>query len=60
MTTGLIPVLNVAPTTKNALARTRGTAAHLAPIYVSLGVPDTASLAVCAFVIRDELVLVRT
>ena len=58
-TTALIPVLNVALATKDALAGTLGMG-HLALVYVSLLALAAASLVVCMFVIRNERVLFRT
>jgi sodium transport system permease protein len=58
-TTALIPVLNVALATKDALAGTLGMG-HLALVYVSLLALAAASLVVCMFVIRSERVLFRT
>jgi sodium transport system permease protein len=58
-TTALIPVLNVALATKEALAGTLGLG-HLALVYASLLVLAGASLAVCMFIIRSERVLFRT
>jgi len=58
-TTALIPVLNVALATKEALAGTLG-AGHLALVYASLLALAAASLGVCMFVIRSERVLFRT
>jgi sodium transport system permease protein len=58
-TTALIPVLNVALATKDALAGTLGMG-HLALVYVSLLVLAAASLGACWFVLRSERVLFRT
>jgi len=58
-TTALIPVLNVALATKDALAGTLGMG-HLALVYASLLALAAASLVVCTFVIRSEQVLFRT
>jgi sodium transport system permease protein len=58
-TTALVPVLNVALATKDALAGTLGMG-HLALVYASLLALAAASLAVCMFVIRSERVLFRT
>ena len=58
-TTALIPVLNVALATKDALAGTLGMG-HLTLVYVSLLALAAASLGVCMFVIRSERVLFRT
>ena len=58
-TTALIPVLNVALATKDALAGTLGMG-HLALVYASLLALAAASLVLCMFVIRSERVLFRT
>jgi sodium transport system permease protein len=58
-TTALIPVLNVALATKDALAGTLG-AGHLALVYASLLLLAAASLVVCMVVIRSERILFRT
>ncbi len=58
-TTALIPVLNVALATKDALVGTLSMG-HLALVYASLLVLAAASLVVCMFVIRSERVLFRT
>ncbi|HKL88027.1 MAG TPA: ABC transporter permease [Salinibacter sp.] len=58
-TTALIPVLNVALATKDALAGTLGMG-HLALVYASLLALAAVSLVVCMFVIRSERVLFRT
>ncbi|MFB6279655.1 MAG: ABC transporter permease [Salinibacter sp.] len=58
-TTALIPVLNVALATKDALAGTLGMG-HLALVYASLLTLAAVSLGVCMFVIRSERVLFRT
>jgi sodium transport system permease protein len=58
-TTALIPVLNVALATKDALAGTLGMG-HLVLVYASLLTLAAASLGVCMFVIRSERVLFRT
>lgn len=57
-TTALIPVLNVALATKQALAGTLGMG-HLALVFGSLVVLAAMSLAVCMFVLRSERVLFR-
>jgi sodium transport system permease protein len=58
-TTALIPVLNVALATKDALAGTLGVG-HLVLTYASLLALAAASLVGCMFVIRSERVLFRT
>ena len=58
-TTALIPVLNVALATKDALAGTLGMG-HLALVYASLLALAAASLVVCMYMIRSERVLFRT
>ena len=58
-TTALVPVLNVALATKDALAGTLGMG-HLALVYASLLALAAASLVLCMFVIRSERVLFRT
>jgi sodium transport system permease protein len=58
-TTALIPVLNVALATKDALAGTLGLG-HLALVYGSLLTLAAASLGGCMYVIRSERVLFRT
>ena len=58
-TTALIPVLNVALATKDALAGTLGMG-HLLLVYASLLALAVASLLVCMFMIRSEKVLFRT
>jgi sodium transport system permease protein len=57
--TALVPVLNVALATKDALAGTLN-AGHLALVYSSLLVLAAASLGICMFVVRSERVLFRT
>ncbi len=58
-TTALIPVLNVALASKDALAGTLS-AGHLILTYASLLALAAASLVVCMFMIRSERVLFRT
>jgi sodium transport system permease protein len=58
-TTALIPVLNVALATKQALAGTLG-AGHLMLVYASLLTLAAATLGVSLYVIRSERVLFRT
>ena len=58
-TTALVPVLNGALATKDALAGTLGMG-HLALVYASLLTLAAASLAACLFVLRSERVLFRT
>jgi sodium transport system permease protein len=58
-TTALIPVLNVALATKDALAGTLSVG-HLALTYASLLALAAASLVACMYVIRSERVLFRT
>ncbi len=58
-TTALVPVLNVALATKDALAGTLS-ADLLALVYASLLVVAAASLGLCLFVLRSERVLFRT
>lgn len=58
-TTALIPVLNVALATKDALAGTLGIG-HLALVYASLLALAAASLGVCLWVLQSERVLFRT
>jgi len=58
-TTALIPVLNVALATKDALAGTLGMG-HLALVYTSLLALAALSLGICMVVIRSERVLFRS
>jgi sodium transport system permease protein len=58
-TTALIPILNVALATKEALAGTLGLG-HLTLVYVSLLTLAALSLGICMVVIRSERVLFRS